>query len=206
MLIVLFIPHPLRTKPGRCYRLYPEHIFAGLDAQPVPEIQRTSLAPVLLLLSSLGVTHPFKFAFIDPPHTTLLCHALLALAYVGAVDRQGKLTEIGKLLALLPVPPSVGKFLLTGIFYRSKSDALTIAAMLCVDNLYILHDDNEDRHAPRASAGYSAAAQAQHLTMASRHGDIVTLLCVYELWRVAGYSAAWAKEHYVSHAALCQAR
>ena len=44
-----------RTGPGTCYRLYTERQFnEELLATAVPEIQRTSLSQVVLLLKSLG--------------------------------------------------------------------------------------------------------------------------------------------------------
>ena len=57
-----------RTGPGQCYRLYTEAIYANeLLAMTVPEIQRTNLANVVLLLKSLGVQNLMDFHFMDPP-------------------------------------------------------------------------------------------------------------------------------------------
>ena len=45
-----------RTGPGRCYRLYTEYAYKHeLLVQSVPEIQRTNLGNVVLLLKSLGI-------------------------------------------------------------------------------------------------------------------------------------------------------
>lgn len=56
-----------RTAEGHCWRLYTEHAYAQeLLAATLPEIQRTHLGHVVLLLKSLGMD-PATFGFIDPP-------------------------------------------------------------------------------------------------------------------------------------------
>lgn len=45
-----------RTGPGHCYRLYSAHIFREeLFENNIPEIQRTNLCNVVLLLKSLNI-------------------------------------------------------------------------------------------------------------------------------------------------------
>ena len=57
-----------RTGPGICYRLYTERQYRDeLLTATVPEIQRTNLANVVLLLKSLGVKNLLEFHFMDPP-------------------------------------------------------------------------------------------------------------------------------------------
>ena len=51
-----------------CYRLYTENAYKyELFPNTIPEIQRTNLSNVVLLLKSLGVTNLLNFDFIDPP-------------------------------------------------------------------------------------------------------------------------------------------
>ena len=76
-----------RTGPGMCFRLYTERVYnSELLATMVPEIQRTNLGTVVLLLKSLGVDNLLEFAFMDaPPQETILnsmcvMHASLMLA------------------------------------------------------------------------------------------------------------------------------
>ena len=57
-----------RTGPGRCYRLYTEYAYKHeLLVMTVPEIQRTNLGNVVLLLKSLGIRNLLDFDFMDPP-------------------------------------------------------------------------------------------------------------------------------------------
>jgi HrpA-like RNA helicase len=59
-----------RTRPGKCYRLYPISIYQKefLEAT-IPEIQRSSLAGSVLYLKSLDLPdiNILKFDFLDPP-------------------------------------------------------------------------------------------------------------------------------------------
>ena len=76
-----------RTGPGRCYRLYTEYAYMHeLFVQTVPEIQRTNLGNVVLLLKSLGVDDLLQFDFMDPPAPETLMRALELLNYLGALD------------------------------------------------------------------------------------------------------------------------
>lgn len=55
-------------KKRTCYRLYTDHAFKHeLFPNTIPEIQRTNLANVVLLLKSLGVKDLLQFDFMDPP-------------------------------------------------------------------------------------------------------------------------------------------
>jgi ATP-dependent RNA helicase DHX8/PRP22 len=59
-----------RTRPGKCYRLYPSMLYHNdfLDVT-VPEIQRSSLTGSVLYLKSLDLSDMdiLKFDFLDPP-------------------------------------------------------------------------------------------------------------------------------------------
>ena len=53
---------------SQCFRLYTESGYKNeMLKSTVPEIQRTNLANVVLLLKSLGVEDLLTFHFMDPP-------------------------------------------------------------------------------------------------------------------------------------------
>ena len=53
---------------SQCFRLYTESAYHDeMLTATVPEIQRTNLANVVLLLKSLGVQDLLQFHFMDPP-------------------------------------------------------------------------------------------------------------------------------------------
>jgi pre-mRNA-splicing factor ATP-dependent RNA helicase DHX38/PRP16 len=62
--VIRFYVFPFR----QCFRLYTERNFRDeMLKTNVPEIQRTNLANVVLLLKSLGVQDLLQFHFMDPP-------------------------------------------------------------------------------------------------------------------------------------------
>ena len=75
-----------RTGPGCAFRLYTNRQYKEeLLATTVPEIQRTNLANVVLLLKSLGVQNLLQFHFMDPPPQvcvhSLQFHGLMVLSF-----------------------------------------------------------------------------------------------------------------------------
>jgi len=66
-----------RVAPGKCFRLYTAWSFANeLDDATMPEIQRTNLGHVILMLKSLGIDDLLHFDFMDPPPTETMIRAL----------------------------------------------------------------------------------------------------------------------------------
>ncbi len=61
----------------------------------VPEIQRTNLGNVVLLLKSLNVDNLLEFGFMDPPPRENLLNSMFQLWVLGALDNTGGLTPIG---------------------------------------------------------------------------------------------------------------
>ena len=66
-----------------------------LLAVSVPEIQRTNLGNVVLLLKSLNVDNLLEFGFMDPPPRENLLNSMFQLWVLGALDNTGALTPIG---------------------------------------------------------------------------------------------------------------
>ena len=59
---------------SQCFRLYTESGYKNeMLKSTVPEIQRTNLANVVLLLKSLGVEDLLTFHFMDPPPQVNTC-------------------------------------------------------------------------------------------------------------------------------------
>jgi pre-mRNA-splicing factor ATP-dependent RNA helicase DHX16 len=83
--------------------LYTKHAFQSeLEEDTVPEIQRTNLAMVVLMLKSLGINDLLKFDFIDPPPDDTLIRSLEMLYGLGAFNDRGELTKLGRRMAEFP--------------------------------------------------------------------------------------------------------
>ncbi len=73
-----------RTGPGYCFRLFTERQYVTeLLANQIPEIQRTNLGNVVLLLKSLGVENLLTFDFMDPPPQDNIMNSMYQLWVLG---------------------------------------------------------------------------------------------------------------------------
>ncbi len=97
-----------RTGPGQCFRLYSERNFREEMLKiNVPEIQRTNLSNVILLLKSLGVQDLLQFHFMDPPPSENMMNSMYQLWILGALDNTGGLTELGRQMVEFPLDPAL---------------------------------------------------------------------------------------------------
>ena len=57
------------------------------------------------------------FDFMDPPAPETLMRALELLNYLGAIDDEGAMTEVGQMMAEFPLDPQLSKALITSPQY-----------------------------------------------------------------------------------------
>uniref|UniRef100_A0A0D9WG40 RNA helicase n=1 Tax=Leersia perrieri TaxID=77586 RepID=A0A0D9WG40_9ORYZ len=187
-----------RTGPGKCFRLYTEYNFLNdLDADTVPEIQRSNLANVVLALKTLGINDLVGFDFMDPPAAESLLKALEELFALGALNSRGELTKTGRRMAEFPLDPMLSKAIVASEKYGCSEEVITIAAMLSAGNAVFYRPKDKQVHADAARRAFHAAGNV---------GDHVALLNVYNAWRESGYSAQWCRESFVQHRTMRRAR
>lgn len=79
-----------RTGPGKAYPMYTKaQLEHEMLTANVPEIQRTNLANVVLLLKSLKVDDLLQFPFMDPPPQENIVASMFQLWTLGAFDDLG---------------------------------------------------------------------------------------------------------------------
>jgi ATP-dependent helicase HrpB len=101
-----------RLGPGCCYRLWPEHHQVRLPAFHPAEILQADLAPLALDLASWGVSEPKQLRWPEPPPDAAYAQACELLQGLGALDRQRRLTALGRGMAGLPLHPRLAHMLL----------------------------------------------------------------------------------------------
>lgn len=175
-----------RTAPGRCYRLYTESAYrTEMLETSVPEIQRTNLAQVVLLLKSLNVDNLLEFEFMDPPPQENILNSMHQLWILGALDNTGGLTWLGRKMVDFPLDPPLAKMLLSGAELGCSEEILTIVSMLSVPNVFFR---------PPERAEESDAAREKFFVPESDH---LTFLHVYQQWKANGYRADWCTQHFL---------
>eukprot|EP00698_Gefionella_okellyi_P007728 TRINITY_DN1885_c0_g2_i1.p1 TRINITY_DN1885_c0_g2~~TRINITY_DN1885_c0_g2_i1.p1 ORF type:complete len:967 (-),score=246.37 TRINITY_DN1885_c0_g2_i1:44-2944(-) len=177
-----------RTGPGKCYRLYTEQAFkAEMLGTAVPEIQRTNLGNVVLMLKAMGINDLLNFNFMDPPPTQTMVAAMELLYALGALDDEGLLTRLGRKMAEFPLDPQLSKVLIASADpeYGCSEDMLTIVAMLSVENVFYRPKEKQQQ------------ADLKKAKFHQAEGDHLTLLSVYNSWKQNNYSTPWCFENYV---------
>ncbi|MGU3667065.1 ATP-dependent helicase HrpB [Methylobacterium sp. A49B] len=119
-----------RTEPGLCWRLWSEAGTNALEPFTRPEILSADLAGLLLDCAAWGVADPRSLAFLDPPPAPALAEARTLLADLGALDADGRLTEIGARLRALPLPPRLARMVTAAAGQGEAQAAADLAAVL----------------------------------------------------------------------------
>lgn len=176
-----------RVAAGVCIRLYTEDNFAARAEFTEPEIRRTNLAAVILQMKLLGFGAIETFPFLDPPDGRLVADGYRTLEELGALDREGRLTALGRRLAGLPVDPRIGRMLLAAQDHRCLRELLVIAAALSVQ-------DPRERPLDKQQA-----ADEIHATFAHPESDFLAFL---NLWRFLGQQREALSRHKFQK--LCQ--
>uniref|UniRef100_K3WMQ6 RNA helicase n=1 Tax=Globisporangium ultimum (strain ATCC 200006 / CBS 805.95 / DAOM BR144) TaxID=431595 RepID=K3WMQ6_GLOUD len=186
-----------RTAPGKCFRLYTAWSYKNeLDENTVPEIQRTNLGSVVLLMKSLGVNDLLNFDFMDPPPEKALIRSLEQLYALGALNDRGELTKLGRRMAEFPLDPMMSKALVASEKFGCTEEIMTVCAMLSVNNSIFYRPKDKAVHADNARLNFARGGG----------GDHITLMNVYNQWVETNYSTQWTYENFVIMRSLKTAR
>ncbi|PHH60494.1 hypothetical protein CDD81_1625 [Ophiocordyceps australis] len=203
-----------RTGAGHCYRLYSSAVFErDFAAFAEPEIARMPIEGVALQLKAMRLPRIVNFPFPTPPHRESLAKAEKLLALLSATSPEGKITEIGKAMSLLPLSPRFARILLVGHLHDclpytiAMVAGLSVAEMLVPENVAVpslasnKNDDswtNADVVAEDRQANVRRLFRAVHENFCSlddRSDAIKVLQVVGEFAHDA--SEKWCQDHFV---------
>ncbi|GIL53495.1 hypothetical protein Vafri_9087, partial [Volvox africanus] len=186
-----------RTSAGKCFRLYTAHSYENeMEDNTVPEIQRTNLGNVVLMLKSLGIHDLMNFDFMDPPPAETLLRALEQLYALGALNDKGELTKLGRRMAEFPLDPLLAKTLLASETYKVSQQIATICAMVSVGSSIFYRPKDKAVYADNAHRNFARGGV----------GDHMALLAVYDGWAESGFSTQWCYENYIQVRSMKRAR
>lgn len=155
-----------RTSPGKCFRLYTAWSYQHeMESNTVPEIQRTNLGNVVLMLKSLGINDLVNFDFMDPPPVETLLRALEQLYALGALNDAGHLTKLGRRMAEFPLDPMLSKAIVASDTYKCSEEILSITAMLSVGNSIFYRPKDKQVHADNARMNFHFGNVGDHLAL-----------------------------------------
>src|SRR4051794_11067253 len=123
-----------RVAEGVCIRLYAEDDFAERARFTDPEVLRTNLASVILQMAAADLGDIEDFPFLDPPDARQVRDGVNLLRELGALDRDGRLTGLGRRLAQLPLDPRLARMVLEAGALGCADEAMIIAAALSIQD------------------------------------------------------------------------
>jgi ATP-dependent helicase HrpB len=118
-----------RTELGICYRLWDEAQTAALEPFAKPEILAADLSSFALDLAAWG-SAPEQLAFLDPPPRAAFAEAKALLAELGALDGDGRITDEGRHLRKLPLPPRLARMVVDAASTGKTLTAARIALLI----------------------------------------------------------------------------
>jgi len=166
-----------RTEQGICYRLWDEPQTGSLEPYTRPEILSADLSSFVLDLAQWGTADPVKLTFLDPPPQAALIEAKTLLGELGAIDNDGRITEEGRKLRDLPLPPRLARMVVDAAAEGAGALAANIAAVLTErglggDDVDLGHRlDQFRRDRSRRAEDVRAMVQRWAQTVGSRKDD-----------------------------------
>lgn len=162
-----------RTAPGVCHRLWTRSGHLDRPERNTPEIQRSDLAEVVLLLHSLHIRKAARFDWLDKPDPVAVERAENLLRMLGALDPvTDELTPIGEQMRRLPMHPRYSRMLVEAAKLGCVQAASLCAALVSGRDL-LQRLRREDAH----------IAEARELFEASQESDFFTLIRAYQFAR-----------------------
>ena len=167
-----------RTAPGTCHRLWTESGQLNRPERNTPEIQRSDLAEVVLLLHSLGVRHAAEFDWLDKPDPQAVARAEELLRTLGALRGSTEaqdgsdLTPVGRQMLKLPMHPRYSRMLVEAARLGCVPVAALCAALVSGRDL-MARLSRDDKH----------IKEARELFEGSQESDFHTLLRAYQFAR-----------------------
>jgi ATP-dependent helicase HrpB len=180
-----------RTAPGTCYRLWTESGQLNRPERNTPEIQRSDLAEVVLLLHSLGIKRAAEFDWLDRPdrqaieRAEQLLHTLGALKIAEGTDaRDSDLTPAGRQMLKLPMHPRYSRMLVEAARFGCVPAAALCAALVSGRDL-LMRLGRDDKH----------IKEARELFEASPQSDFYTLMRAYQFARKSQFSTETCRRY-----------
>ena len=179
-----------RTSSGKCFRLYSEDTYKRMTNRSLPEILRVTLASTVLKLYEFGISDVLKFNFVEEPNRKTLEAAVNSLVFLGAIQ-DGRLTELGKKMAALPIDPHHSKILFDGIESGIGNEAATAVTIstLAGGIFFRAGDDEAKSESDMKTIGFCHPA-----------GDQITYLHTYYQWSIQTVSERnkWCVSNFIS--------
>ena len=150
-----------REAPGVAIRLWSTALHRGLPGFDRPEILQAELSGLALDCAAWGAA-PGDLPFVDAPPAGALAAAQGLLAELGALDQDGRISALGRRMALLGAHPRLAAMMLAAESPGEAALAADIAALL---------EERDPLRAPVGRGGDAPADIGLRLAALAGHAD-----------------------------------
>ncbi|KAI1183623.1 P-loop containing nucleoside triphosphate hydrolase protein [Nemania serpens] len=187
-----------RVANGSYYALYTRRRRESMRQTGLPELLRCDLQETCLLIKSHESSMKLPIGellsqVLEPPPPATVALAVQRLKSLGAIDKNDNILPLGRVLALLPVHPSLGKMIVLGIIFRCLSPMIVLGSAVGERNPFItpLDQKREARH--KKNTTFVRGSWSDHMALLEAYKQFTEVL-VREGDRAA---SRWCYDHFV---------
>ncbi|KAF9758214.1 Pre-mRNA-splicing factor ATP-dependent RNA helicase PRP43 [Nosema granulosis] len=159
-----------RTTPGVCLRMYTRKTFGeSFDDFSVPEILRSDIGNLLLLLASMNIPDISLLPLIDAPSPQLVDSCYNFLVLLGALDKKHTLTRLGRLIVDLGVDSITGKMIYESLERGCSYEIVLLVSILSCESSQVM-----------ALLGKIRNRQSDFYKQIVENNDLITLINIYK--------------------------
>ncbi|KAK6505909.1 ATP-dependent RNA helicase A [Arthrobotrys conoides] len=154
-----------RVRNGNYYALFTKERFTEFRPSSLPEILRSDLQEICLDIRAQGFKDPiaqFLSEAIEPPSSVSIEAALSQLRGLGALEKDETLTNLGKVLATMPVEPALGKMILLGVIFKCLDPMVILGAASGSRDLFVSPLERK-REAQAMKTAFAKGTSSDHM-------------------------------------------
>lgn len=173
-----------RQNKGMCIRLWDEKTDHSLLPFTPPEICNADLTNMALELAHWGISQVNELKWLDPPGKGAFEKAVKLLAQLGALNKKGQITDIGRKLRKFPLHPRLSHMLLKAAELSLGLTGCYLAGILSERDLFHGNDNSIDiRERVTALISFNKRS-SPHSTKANLNSQVCKrILQQVEQWR-----------------------
>lgn len=156
-----------RVRDGAYYALFTRSRHASMRAVGLPELLRSDLQETCLDVKLQAFNRPvadFLAEAIEPPPPSAVETAIDNLISLGALTEEEELTPLGRVLASLPVHPTLGKMIVLGIIFRCLDPMIILGAAANQRRLFLRPFDKRDA-VDKIRRKFAGSSKSDHIVL-----------------------------------------
>ncbi len=187
-----------RVASGICYRLYAKADFDNRTRFTEPEILRTNLSTIILMLLDLNIKNIEEFDFLDAPDGRYIRDGIKLLQQLDAVSDEMDITLVGRKMAKLPIEPKLARIILGSTQFHCLKEVLVIASFLAIPDPRETPFDSREK------------ARQIHQKFAQPKSDFMSVLLLWNFFHQHKESLStnklrtFCRQHFLSYLRICE--